>query len=118
MLATKLAAALRRYSVSGGRPLVISEAVRHALEKHTPVVALESTIISHGMPYPQNLECAKHLEKIVNDQKATPATIAVIDSIQHIGLNEIDLERLAEEGSKGKVRKTRRRDLAYCLTSG
>lgn len=65
MLAHRLANVLGRMSTIGSRPIVISEAVKEALENRKPVVALESTIISHGMPYPQNLECAKHLEKIV-----------------------------------------------------
>ena len=55
MLATRLTAVLRKFSTGGGRPIVMSEAVRYALEKHMPIVAQESTIISHGMPYPQNL---------------------------------------------------------------
>lgn len=117
MLATRLTKVLRKLSFAGGRPIVMSEAVRQALEKHLPVVALESTIISHGMPYPQNLECAKHLERIITEQQATPATIAIMDSKIHIGLSNKDLERLAEEGSRGAVRKISRRDLAYCLAN-
>ncbi|MGB3016496.1 MAG: pseudouridine-5'-phosphate glycosidase, partial [Ignavibacteria bacterium] len=64
----------------------ISDEVRSALSKSEPVVALESTIISHGMPYPQNYETALQVENIVRENRATPATIAVINGIIRIGL--------------------------------
>ena len=77
--------------------LSISKEVQHALDHNLPVVALESTIISHGMPYPQNVEMAKTVEQIIRDNGAVPATIAIMDGQFKIGLEEADLERLASE---------------------
>lgn len=82
--------------------------VRNALDTAKPVVALESTVIAHGLPYPQNLETAKKLEEAVRATGATPATIAVFDGEFHVGLNEKQVEFLATE--KG-IRKISRRDL-------
>ena len=73
--------------------LNISSEVQHALDQNKPIVALESTIISHGMPYPQNFETACMVEKAVRDQGATPATIAIIDSKICIGLSNEQIER-------------------------
>nr|GMD21807.1 Pseudouridine-5'-phosphate glycosidase [Ipomoea batatas] len=89
----------------------VSEALAHGL----PVVALESTIISHGMPYPQNLETAKQVEEIVSSNGAEPATIAILDGIPCIGLSMEELERLAILGSK--ARKTARRDIAHVVAT-
>ncbi|MCW6652458.1 pseudouridine-5'-phosphate glycosidase [Aerococcaceae bacterium NML210727] len=89
--------------------LSISQEVQHAFDNHLPVVALESTIISHGMPYPQNVEMAKTVEQIIRDNGAVPATIAIMDGKFKIGLEEADLERLAKEKPVAKVS---RRDLA------
>lgn len=88
--------------------LSISREVAEALEQRKPVVALESTIISHGMPYPQNVEMAKKVEQIIRDNGAVPATIAIMDGKFKIGLEEEDLERLAKEKPVAKVS---RRDL-------
>lgn len=88
--------------------LSISREVAEALEQRKPVVALESTIISHGMPYPQNVEMAKKVEQIIRDNGAVPATIAIMDGKFKIGLEEEDLERLAKEKTVAKVS---RRDL-------
>ena len=88
--------------------------VQKALDKNQPVVALESTIISHGMPYPKNLETALLLEKSVRENGAIPATIALIDGKIKIGLSTLELEFLAKEGVR--VIKTSRRDLAYVLS--
>lgn len=79
-----------------------------------PIVALESTIISHGMPYPQNVEMAKTVEKIIRDNGAVPATIAIMDGKYKIGLSEDDLERLATEKNVAKVS---RRDLAEVIAT-
>ncbi|AUD62727.1 pseudouridine-5-phosphate glycosidase [Tenericutes bacterium MO-XQ] len=89
--------------------LSIKKEVKEALDNHQPVVALESTIISHGMPYPQNVEMAKKVEQIVRDNGAVPATIAIMDGKIKIGLTDEDLETLAK--SK-EVAKVSRRDLA------
>ena len=72
--------------------------VAEALAASQPIVALESTIISHGMPYPQNVETAREVEDAVRDEGATPATIAVIDGRLKIGLAPEDLTRLAPAG--------------------
>lgn len=77
-------------------------------------MALESTIISHGMPFPQNLRTALEVEEIVQEEGCTPATIAIIDGIIKIGLDQNDLESLAKCGLK--AHKTSRRDLALVLS--
>lgn len=92
--------------------LVYSREVKEALQSGKPVVALESTIISHGMPYPQNVEMAKTVENIIREQGAVPATIALMDGKIKIGLEEEDIERLASEKPVAKVS---RRDLAEVL---
>lgn len=94
--------------------LEFSNEVKEAKEKGLPIVALESTIISHGMPYPQNVEMAKNVEQIVRDNGAVPATIAIMNGKIKIGLNEEDLETLAN--SKG-VKKVSRRDLAEVVAT-
>jgi pseudouridine-5'-phosphate glycosidase len=92
--------------------LEYSPEVRDALDSKRPVVALESTIISHGMPFPQNLEVAIEVEEKVRKQGATPATIAILDGVIHIGLNQSRLEKFA---SLQGVMKCSRRDLPYAL---
>jgi len=82
--------------------------VADALSSGQPVVALESTLISHGLAYPTNLEIAHELEQIVRSETAVPATIAMLDGEPHIGLEDAFLERLAR-GSK--IRKVSRRDI-------
>jgi pseudouridine-5'-phosphate glycosidase len=92
-----------------------SPEVAAALDAGRAVVALESTIITHGMPWPRNLETAQAVEQAVRDAGATPATIAVLDGQLHIGLTGAELERLAQ--AKG-VAKLSRADLAVCLAQG
>lgn len=92
--------------------LVYSKEVQAAMEAGKPIVALESTIISHGMPYPQNVEMAKKVENIIREQGAVPATIALMDGYIKIGLEAEDIERLASEKPVAKVS---RRDLAEVL---
>jgi pseudouridine-5'-phosphate glycosidase len=94
--------------------LSIKEEVKEALAQNNPVVALESTIISHGMPYPQNVEMAKKVEQIVRDNGAVPATIAIMDGKIKIGLNDEDLETLA---NAKEVAKVSRRDLAKIVAN-
>ena len=96
-------------------PLVFTPDVTAALAQNLPVVALESTIITHGMPYPQNIETARLVEDEVRRSGATPATIAVMNGSIHIGLNPDDLTRLGQ--AKG-VMKLSRADLAACLATG
>jgi pseudouridine-5'-phosphate glycosidase len=94
--------------------LDLSDDVAAALAERRPVVALESTIITHGMPYPQNLETAKMLENAVRSQGATPATIAVIDGRFKVGLSAAQFEALSR--LSGGVVKASRRDLAAVAT--
>ena len=68
--------------------LFYSDEVKLALKKKKPIVALESTIISHGMPYPENIKCAKELENILREDGVTPATIAIINGEIHVGITE------------------------------
>ncbi|TKI57751.1 pseudouridine-5'-phosphate glycosidase [Brevibacillus antibioticus] len=95
--------------------LTFTEEVRHALENNLPVVALETTIISHGMPYPQNIEMAKEVEQIIRDNGAVPATIGIMDGKIKIGLTDSELEEFA---TNKNVAKVSRRDFAYILASG
>ncbi len=81
----------------------------------SPIVALESTIISHGMPYPQNVQTAREVEQIIRDGGAVPATIAILDGKIRIGLSEAELELL---GQSPEALKVSRRDLPYVLASG
>jgi pseudouridylate synthase len=92
-----------------------SPAVASAMSNGTSVVALESTIITHGMPYPQNLEVARQVEADVRDAGAEPATIAVIGGTLHIGLTDAQLEMLAQARD---VAKLSRADMAACIASG
>src|SRR5215203_1971369 len=85
-----------------------NEEVAAALENKKPLVALESTVIAHGLPYPQNVETALSLEKNIRGGGAIPATIAVFDGEFCVGLNEYQIERLATEKN---IRKISRRDL-------
>lgn len=94
--------------------LDIKEEVKHALEQNLPVVALESTIISHGMPYPQNVEMAKRCEEIIRENGAIPATIAIINGRIKVGLTDEDLNLLA---TSKNVAKVSRRDLAKVIST-
>jgi pseudouridylate synthase len=96
-------------------PLTFSPEVAEARASGAPIVALESTIITHGMPFPQNLETAERVEAEVRAAGAVPATIAVMDGTIHVGLDRPALTALAQ--AKG-VRKLSRADLALCLTTG
>ena len=95
--------------------LRISAEVREALESRRPVVAFESTIISHGMPYPRNRDTAMTAEAIARASGAVPATVAVLDGRITVGLQESELERLATESD---VLKVSRRDLSWALAAG
>ena len=79
----------------------------------SPTLALESTVITHGLPRPQNLKLARDMERVVRENGATPATIAVLDGVIRVGLTDAELERLANEGH---VRKISRRDFATAIT--
>ena len=94
--------------------LDITKDVKQALDGGFPVVALESTIISHGMPYPQNLETARQVEQIVRDNGATPATIAILDGQLKAGLTSAELEFLARADDVAKVS---RRDIPHIVAN-
>ncbi|WP_042357238.1 pseudouridine-5'-phosphate glycosidase [Bacillus rubiinfantis] len=94
--------------------LVLSEEVKVGQEQGKPIVALESTIISHGMPYPQNVQTAREVEQIIRDNGAVPATIAIVDGKIKIGLSDEELEMF---GKSTNVAKASRRDLAYLLAT-
>ena len=94
--------------------LDIKDEVKEALDNNLPVVALESTIISHGMPYPQNVEMAKHCEEIIRSYGVVPATIAIINGRIKIGLTDDDLYLLA---TSKNVAKVSRRDLAKVIST-
>lgn len=94
--------------------LEIQEEVQEALLEQQPVVALESTVITHGLPYPQNLETAVSMETAVRAGGATPATIAILKGKIHVGLSQEQLEWLAQEPGTA-VRKCSRRDIPIAL---
>ncbi len=96
--------------------LDISPEVRQALAEGKPVVALESTIISHGMPYPKNVETAMLVEKTIRENGAVPATIAIIGGRLKAGLSPEEIEYLGKAGRK--VAKASRRDLAAIVARG
>lgn len=95
--------------------LVFSQEVRAAREAGRPLVALESTIITHGMPHPQNVQVAAQVEADIRAEAAVPATIAVLEGRLHVGLEAAELESL---GRATGVAKLSRADLAACLATG
>jgi len=90
--------------------LIVSPEVRTALAENRPVVALESTLITHGLPYPANVETALAMERTIRDNGATPATVAILDGRIRVGLGQAEIEHLAGLGPD-RVRKCSRRDL-------
>ena len=102
-------------SMSGMQQLSVLPEVAEALAEGRPVVALESTIISHGMPFPQNVEMATEVEGIVRAHGAVPATIAVLDGVCQVGLSAEQLHHLATVGG---VFKATTRDLPWLVASG
>lgn len=90
--------------------------VKAALAKGKPVVALESTIIAHGMPFPQNFEMAKKVETIIRDHGAIPATIAIVDGKLRAGLSATELEHFAKTGPS--IMKVSVRDLPFVVSKG
>src|SRR5579875_1364002 len=92
----------------------LSEEVRSAVERHAPVVALESTVIAHGLPYPHNVEVARAMEEAIRAEGTTPATIGIFDGKIVVGLNGQEIERLA---TAHEVQKVSRRDLAVTLAT-
>ena len=95
--------------------ILLSDEVKSALKKGKPIVALESTIISHGMPYPENVKTTNKLEEIIREEGCVPAIVAVADGKLHVGISDLLLERLATESG---VLKVSRRDMPVALASG
>ena len=95
--------------------LTINEEIKQALHEGRPVVALESTIISHGMPYPKNIETAQRVEQMVRANGAIPATIAILNGELKAGLNASELDHLASEGPL--MLKVSRRDIPYLMAN-
>lgn len=89
--------------------------IKEAIEANKPVVALESTILSHGMPYPENLEFARNVERIIKEEGAVPATIAIIGGKIKVGLSDEELEIMCKAENVGKVS---RRDLPIYISTG
>ncbi|SMX31177.1 pseudouridine-5'-phosphate glycosidase [Octadecabacter ascidiaceicola] len=96
-------------------PMTFAPDVATAKDAGTPIVALESTIITHGMPYPQNVETARLVEADVRENGAVPATIAVLNGTLHIGLTDEELDTL---GQAQNVAKLSRADIAACIATG
>ena len=94
--------------------IILSVEVKEALKNNLPVVALESTIISHGMPYPKNVETAMSLEKIIRDNGAVPATIAIINGKIKVGLSKDDIEYIGN--GRNEVIKVSKRDLPIVVS--
>ena len=90
--------------------------IKTAIDQGKPIVALESTIISHGMPYPKNVKTAKEVEQMVRDNGAIPATIAILGGRLKVGLNDQELEYLGKSGLK--VTKASRRDIPFIVSRG
>ena len=99
----------------GSRHLHIATEVAQALKNGEPVVALESTIISHGMPYPENVESAQMSEQVIRERGATPATVAVLGGVLTVGMTEEQLHHLGRDSA---IPKASRRDLAALLAHG
>ena len=95
----------------------VDEEVQDALTAGRPVVALESTIVAHGMPYPQNLELALEVGTILRQQGVIPATVAIRDGICKVGLPKIELEDLAKAGEEGRAEKCSTRDIPLVVAA-
>ena len=108
---------LKYYSSTLNKSIInieINPEVKNALDLGKPIVALESTIITHGMPYPKNKEIAIQVENVVRENLCTPATIAIVNGIVKIGLSKEDLEILAKADPKNVI-KASRRDISYAI---
>ncbi|HIC94571.1 MAG TPA: pseudouridine-5'-phosphate glycosidase [Anaerolineae bacterium] len=101
--------------MKGKNHLQINSEIQEALDEGKPVVALESSLISHGLPHPQNLEAARTMERAVRKRGAVPATIAIIGGKIRVGLTEEELEYLA---TRKNIRKVSRRDIAIAVAQG
>lgn len=115
---------LFRFRSFSTKPIRVSEEIQHALKTNKPIVALESTIITHGLPYPANIEMAQDVESIIRSAGCVPATMGYISGEAVVGCSSIDLERLGEPLTHGEAKKMKisRRDIptviARKLTGG
>src|SRR5512143_456819 len=91
--------------------MILSSEIARSIKLGLPVVALESTVITHGLPHPQNLSLARDMEAAIREEGATPATVAVIGGKVRIGLTELEIEELA----RAKALKVSRRDIATAI---
>ncbi len=91
----------------------VNPEVQKALDEGRPVIALESTIISHGMPYPQNVETANKVEQIIRDHGCVPATVGIVDGVGVVGLNKEEIEEMGKRGHS--IPKVSRRDLPIVM---
>ncbi len=98
--------------------LVIAPEVQAALAAGRPVVALESTVISHGLPYPHNLELAGAMEQEVRDSGAVPATVGIVAGVPTVGMDPMAIERFARTDLPNRPSKVSRRDLGYVIAAG
>ena len=108
---------IRRIASNERPALVVSQEVSEAVRMGKPIVALESAVLSHGMPTPENLETAVEMQSILSEMGVVPAVTAVIDGVLRVGVSRTELERLCYGGSNEFV-KVSRRDLAPCVARG
>ena len=101
-----------RRSSSSSRFFVVSEEVQQAIAEHRPVVALETTVYTHGYPYPENLSLASRLESLLRTNGCVPATIGILDGVAKVGLGADELMRLESSGGALKIS---RRDFGFAL---
>ena len=109
-----------RRTISGGVDnafFKVQDRVKDALAQGEPVCALESTIVAHGMPFPENLELAREVEQILEDKGVVPATIAVKDGVCQVGISDDDLLDLAKTGTEGRAQKCSTRDLPMVMAT-
>ena len=105
----------KEYGMHGLELFRVSQEIRTAFDNKTPVVALESTIYTHGFPYPENVALALDLEKIVRKNGGIPATIGVLNGVIRVGLSSEEITALASSAGKPETMKVSRRDIPYIL---
>ena len=107
----------RRRIATNSRYLKVSEEVQQAISDRRPVVALETTIYTHGFPYPDNLSLASNLESLVREYGGVPATIGILDGVARVGLGADELHRLVSTAGNAETLKISRRDFGFALGS-
>ncbi|GMH47533.1 hypothetical protein TrRE_jg1763, partial [Triparma retinervis] len=117
MLSNTLSKGARRRLSTSCLPSLFSLSSEVLSKGSQPVIALESTIVSHGMPYPQNLSTARSVESIIRSSSCVPATIAVADGLVKVGLSDLELEDLARSGGEGRATKVTTRELGHMLAA-